>query len=344
MMRLRDKDSRDLPAKVDSRILGTKREGPRLQLPCRVSDALWRVLLWYETVLGQGEARRIAPEYLANRPLDLIHPVGTSSMESASRGRSMAMGSEGVLKRLEAMARPALRLVSSDNAGARSKFGGVPNLPSELEWPSWRGVPLAFLAQIDLSELPRSQTIESLPSDGSLYFFYHPEQETWGFDPNDRGSWSVLYSRERPTSPGRIPPHGLSAEATYHEQAMEFLPIRSLPDTERLDPSPGALSEEAYEEVEDLRNAPFEGQPKHQMGGYPHPVQNDTMELESQLASNGVYCGGPDWNDPRIESLEGGASEWKLLLQLDTDEDAGMMWGDAGMLYFWIRAEDLRRR
>jgi len=254
------------------------------------------------------------------------------------------MSSEGILKRLETMARPALRLVTSESDGSRSKLGGLPNLPSELEWPSWRGTPLAFLAQIDLSELPQPGTIEDLPSEGSLYFFYHPEQETWGFDPNDRGSWRVLYSRDRPTTPGRIPPTGLSGDSVIQEQFVEFLPIRSVPDTERLDLSPGAISEDAYEELEDLKNAPFQGQPKHQMGGYPDPVQNDTMELESQLASNGVYCGGPDWNDPRIESLEGGAGEWKLLLQLDTDEDADMMWGDAGMLYFWIRTEDLRRR
>ena len=31
-------------------------------------------------------------------------------------------------------------------------------------------------------------------------------------------------------------------------------------------------------------------------------------------------------------------------MQVDADEEAGMMWGDAGMLYFWIRTEDLKNR
>jgi uncharacterized protein YwqG len=31
-----------------------------------------------------------------------------------------------------------------------------------------------------------------------------------------------------------------------------------------------------------------------------------------------------------------------LLLQLDTDDDAGMMWCDVGSLYFWIREQDAR--
>jgi uncharacterized protein YwqG len=35
-------------------------------------------------------------------------------------------------------------------------------------------------------------------------------------------------------------------------------------------------------------------------------------------------------------------ADWRLLLQLDTDNDAGMMWGDTGTLYFWIREQDAR--
>ncbi|MCR8632194.1 YwqG family protein [Paenibacillus radicis (ex Xue et al. 2023)] len=37
------------------------------------------------------------------------------------------------------------------------------------------------------------------------------------------------------------------------------------------------------------------------------------------------------------EELEKGVSDWKLLLQIDSEEEIGMMWGDAGRIYFWIR-------
>jgi uncharacterized protein YwqG len=30
-------------------------------------------------------------------------------------------------------------------------------------------------------------------------------------------------------------------------------------------------------------------------------------------------------------------ANWRLLLQLDTDDAAGMKWGDVGTLYFWIK-------
>lgn len=57
----------------------------------------------------------------------------------------------------------------------------------------------------------------------------------------------------------------------------------------------------------------------HRMGGYPNFVQ--FRKLESS---------GP------------GTGDWLLLLQLDSEDDAGMMWGDLGKLYFTIRERDLR--
>ena len=72
------------------------------------------------------------------------------------------------------------------------------------------------------------------------------------------------------------------------------------------------------------------------------PVQND-MQLECELVSGGLYCGNPSgYEDPRAASLAAGAADWRLLLQIDTDDDANMMWGDCGMLYWWMRDDDIR--
>lgn len=51
------------------------------------------------------------------------------------------------------------------------------------------------------------------------------------------------------------------------------------------------------------------------------------MELECQLVSNGIYCGDPSgYAGPEAARLKPGARDWSLLLQLDTDDDRGMMW------------------
>ena len=36
--------------------------------------------------------------------------------------------------------------------------------------------------------------------------------------------------------------------------------------------------------------------------------------------------------------------DWRLLLQIDSDENCEMMWGDVGRIYFWIKTEDLKNR
>ena len=44
------------------------------------------------------------------------------------------------------------------------------------------------------------------------------------------------------------------------------------------------------------------------------------------------------------EVADAAKARWKLLLQVDSDDASGMMWGDAGMLYHWIRDDLAARR
>jgi uncharacterized protein YwqG len=66
------------------------------------------------------------------------------------------------------------------------------------------------------------------------------------------------------------------------------------------------------------------------------------MYSECQLVTHGLYCGDDRFAaDPRVPALRAGARDWRLLLQVDSDDESAMMWGDAGRLYFWIRRQDL---
>lgn len=240
-----------------------------------------------------------------------------------------------VIRRMNEAALPCVLFESGNKS--LTKFGGWPDLPDNLEWPCWKGRPLAFLAQIDLAQAKDAGAPEWLPSDGMLFFFYDADQSTWGFDPADRGSWAILHGPFNP-------------EAVAHPQSIEPFPevgfrLRngvSLPSPERLGIDYMSLSEEEWEAVEKVQG---EFSPAHQLGGHPHAIQNDSMELECQLASNGIYMGSPEgYHAPAAKALESGAVDWHLLLQLDSDDDADMMWGDYGRLYFWIKRQDAEQR
>ena len=80
-----------------------------------------------------------------------------------------------------------------------------------------------------------------------------------------------------------------------------------------------------------------------QLLGHPDQIQGD-MQLEAPARHQRARL-------RRLDGVRGSAragararpAEWRLLLQVDTDEDAlGLMWGDVGRVYFWIREADLR--
>ena len=238
-------------------------------------------------------------------------------------------------------AAPAIRL--HPGGSGRSRIGGRPDLAAQAAWPQWQGRPQAFLAQVDLEEARQAGGPEWLPDRGTLFFFYHSEQSTWGFSPDHAGSWAVTYDPAGgPLSIPRREPNAPEA-MEYPEQVVAMVPRQTLPTPERLNIDWFDMTDEELDELDSAELAFDPDYPRHQIGGWPRPIQNDSMELECQLASNGIDCGDPNaYQTQAARDLAAGAAEWKLLLQLDSDETSEMMWGDLGRLYFWIRESDAR--
>ena len=142
--------------------------------------------------------------------------------------------------------------------------------------------------------------------------------------------------------PSRTPERGRHESTLSHRNAA-FRRIDTIPSVERDAASALELSDKESDLYIDLAQAVFQGAPLHQVAGFPSPVQGDGMELECQLVSNGIYCGDQTgYADPRVGPLMAGASDWRLLLQFDSDDDLGVMWGDAGVIYYWVEAHAAR--
>lgn len=210
---------------------------------------------------------------------------------------------------------------------------------ADFVWPTSGSKPLSFIAQLDLAELAAACRFPWLPAEGSIAFFYDVEHMPWGFDPKHRGGWHVTYFRSAAIEvdvPRTLPAKFCIEHSFVVASQVATYPDASAPEIEALN-----LSDEESDAYCDFRNSDGANLPVHQVGGFSSPVQTDTMKLECQLASHGVYVGeASGYETSRAKELEVGASDWHLLLQLDSDDELDFMWGDAGMIYFWIRRQD----
>ena len=231
---------------------------------------------------------------------------------------------------------PSARLLPSVDQNL-TKFGGVPLVSAGFVWPQFNRRPMAFLCQIDLSALARLSLHDWLPKCGLLSFFYDCEREAWGYHPDDRGAWAVLYHADAGSLKPATQPDDLPEDSRYEDHHLSLNGEKSLPSLERLAHATGGMDEilkfVGYSEEKST--------PAHRIGGYPMPLQNDDMEYICERCGVGMTAEDTEQLSPEDHDLFlGEIDEWRLLLQLDTDPAAEMMWCDEGRLYFWIRERD----
>jgi uncharacterized protein YwqG len=243
----------------------------------------------------------------------------------------------------EPLLKPAIHVIKSTSR-SRSHLGGLPNLPPNVAWPEWNGRRLDFLARISISELQQAHLVDWLPASGSLLFFYDLENQPWGYDPKDRGCAHVIHLPDLADPPPQLDRDCEGTPSALPHRDVLFRKVLVLPSWEHESVSSLMLSDKESDALCEFADAFFHEQPKHQVSGYAAPVQSDGMELECQLVTHGLYCGNASgYEDPRADALRAGADNWRLLLQLDSDDELGVMWGDAGCIYYWVEEDAARR-
>lgn len=224
----------------------------------------------------------------------------------------------------------------------QSKIGGQPDLPNNLIWfKENNGKSLSFLAQINLAEINSFDEEGLLPKRGILYFFYSAEQEAWGFDIKDIDKFKVFYfdGDESLLNKSEFP-SDLEQHSKFKACKLTYSNSMSLPNWES-DLVRKKLNSQEQDIYIDISSTDGE---INKLLGHSDNIQG-TMEDECQLVTNGLYCGDPSgYNDPRAEELKKDSNKWRLLFQLDSVDKAGMMWGDVGRVYVWIKEEDLRNK
>jgi len=250
-----------------------------------------------------------------------------------------AGGLRRVRAQIEQVALPSIRLKAHTvdethlEPGA-TKFGGAPDLPAGSAWPQHQGSPLPFVAQLNLSEVARYDTMHRLPGEGRLYFFFDIDAffDSW---PRQQTIWRVLYDHNTRTALQRVAlPERGTKRNQYRPSRVTFSAEMTLPDYSQYDATSiqrlglsGPLTDEeewAYYEVQ-AQLAGTVGTsshiPLHRLLGHADAVQWDMHG-----------------------DLPGVPTDWQLLLQVDSDGVPNTEWGDTGRIYYWIRTRDLTKR
>ncbi|MDX3226128.1 YwqG family protein [Streptomyces sp. ME19-01-6] len=233
-----------------------------------------------------------------------------------------------------------------DRVGA---LGGEPLLPESLDWPTWEGHgPLSFIASLDCGPLSAAATGLALPTTGTLLFFYFDGQaddhEAWVSPSNPEslpGSRVLYVPAGTPVQPRPTP----TPLKPYRQVPLRTDPAVDLPQLTNPElHEPLGLDHETvstdpvYVEFQDavwnLRRV------LHQVGGEPANIQGEVAYEVADFPD--------DWDldefdpdNPHYDDILAEEARWRLLLQIASDEDADMLWGDAGALYWLITREDL---
>lgn len=263
-----------------------------------------------------------APPSKAPRTAKLVAPAAPSA------------DAERILARMKAMAAPTVMMTATASEGF-SKLGGDPELPQGMDWPIGPEGPLAFLAQVDLAGARLAGGPDWLPKDGRLYVF---GDDRYGM----RDQLRIVFSMAQ-AGPPLAPPPTQKRGWRRPERRVGFSAHTSLPsldwlgeDIRRIDVSDGDL-----EELSDLPGLEFGDGPHHRLGGYPMEIQEERLPVYAECEARGMEYRA---NLPVPPDIERAAADWRLLVQIDSDSDLKMNWGDGGQFYVLIREQDARAR
>lgn len=255
-----------------------------------------------------------------------------------ARGSSPPDGRERPsLARLRRFAQPTLLAAPAIEPGF-SKLGGLPELPSGIAWPMGDDEPRAFVAQIDFAEVARQGQIGWLPSDGRIYAF---------FDDARNGSADVvtiIYSKDPPEREAE-PPSAISKRWRFGERRIGFMVYSSVPSEDWLEVvGPEDLTETDLEvdagEAIGFEDFDLGNGVQHRIGGYPEEIQNGSLAIEAEYVAQGSHR---DYRQHVPAEVLDRAREWRLLLQIDSDDALKMNWWDGGRLFVFVREADARK-
>lgn len=222
-----------------------------------------------------------------------------------------------------------------------SRIGGIPYLPLDTEFPvDSNDVPLKLLVQLNFAQMP---PLEGYPQTGLLQFFIGGD-DLYGADFDNlqqQKDFRVIYWENIIEDASQLQHDFSTVEAAYDDEyytpidgqfSIEFTPAKQYISSEDFqfgrkilgvdnlfDYEDEFTDEDFYDDWLDPYNEHFVSN-GHRIGGYPFFTQTDPREYREEI------------------------QDYVLLLQIDSDYQTGICWGDIGVGNFFIHPEDLENK
>jgi uncharacterized protein YwqG len=212
--------------------------------------------------------------------------------------------------------RPATRINVSpasrppENSQLNSHFGGQPYFEHGEKWPTTKnGKPLDFIFQVfNAPDLQLPKHIEL------IQFYYNFDECPW--DTVNDGWLVKIYKKVQKDNIQFTEKPVVLGKSKYCE--ITFKPTKTLPDWDGIEIySPDALKLSCTLN----ENKPWDN--------YKRVVTKLTGEQDFQSQLGGY----PKWIQADSTPDDADGNPMKLLFQLDSEENAGLMWGDVGLVY-----------
>lgn len=237
-------------------------------------------------------------------------------------------------QRLQQTIMPTSRIIpiNTDTSLYDSKFGGDPYLPNTRHYPKdSSGQYMKLLAQINC----RDFQLSLFPTEGMLQFFipsttefhcYESHEEIWQQNFKVRYYEKLVPAEQLTTDFSFINAHNpmqfpIQQELKLHfEVEEEIVSIMDYRFYDTFDTPLSLLFNGDGNNLYDIYMKHFLGQ-GHKVGGYPYFTKQDPRQRFPFLKKYDV-----------------------LLLQIESNDEDGIMWGDCGVANFFINRDDLLRR
>lgn len=270
-----------------------------------------------------------------------------SKIESELKNLPWEVGSEKIIQLLEPTIGIRTITSSSKIEIGKSKFGGLPDLLREMEWPNLNGFPFAFLGQINLSEI-KFDKFNSLPKNGLLLFFFSTNQDDYRYE-NLKDMHRVIFIKNLSSLEQRNYPEKYSDLAKFNECEIEYFEQFNLPSYQNykilglnFTDEDDELLFEASEIINELTSAGEDI--GHQILGNAQAVQGDANYPWALQSIGHKLQAFSELNITDQNKVLENQKNIKLLLQIDMLDSSpnfsGL--GASGGIYFGIDEMDLK--